>query len=353
MKLDNFKELLSKKAGDNDNLKLLIKYMRDDYLVDHVMESLNKMAAIYSKKNPNHALMNFGTSMDPEVEGDMIHDALGHHASQYKAALKSGDKRLADRHMQKIFDLMHMSDKLTRDGLNDHSNGKLKVEGVDPKPWERSKFADQHESGKFKTDTKGWARSTKERGPDNAWHANFDWLRGLPHDSYNKETDVHGHKDAYPLEQIKVNGKHIHVDPDAEYNGEFIEHPFDSHPIMSNFRSSPKDYTSENHAKYLQDVDAYNAPGGGADSYWDLIEPRGEGHYGRGSKVSDAVHEPVKRLSGDEAMQRLAEITGSNPGQAKSAKVPTLSTQPSSTPSEGKLSAEEAMKRLNQITGKK
>ena len=41
MKLDNFKELLNKKAEDNPNLQLLIKYMRDEYLVDHVIESLS------------------------------------------------------------------------------------------------------------------------------------------------------------------------------------------------------------------------------------------------------------------------------------------------------------------------
>src|SRR6478736_550669 len=132
MKLDSFKELLIKKAEDNDNLKLLIKYMREDYLVDHVVESLEKMAAIYSKKNPNHAVLHFGTHMDPGTEPEMIHDALSHHASHYKSALDSGNKALADQHMRKIFEINHMADKLTRNGLEDHSLGKLKVEAIDP-----------------------------------------------------------------------------------------------------------------------------------------------------------------------------------------------------------------------------
>lgn len=297
MKLDNFKELLIKKADGNPNLQLLIKYMRDDYLVDHAVESLEKMAAIYSKKNPNHAVMHFGTHMDPETEGDMFHDALSHHASHYKSALNEGNDKVADSHMKKIFQMMHMSDKLTRDGLNDHSNGKLKVEAVDPKPWERSGYSNQNEQGKFSTDTKGWAR----HGSD------YSWLRGAPHGSYDKETDVHGHKEAYPLEQIKVNGKHIHVE-DIDNTGSHVDHPFDSHPIMSHYKASPKAHTSENHSNYLKQHDEFHdTPSKGVDAYFDHVESRDPAeHTARGTKMADPVHKPL--LGKEDALAQLAAI---------------------------------------------
>ena len=280
MKLNNFKELLSKKADGNPNLQLLIKYMRDDYLVDHMMESLEKMAAIYSKKNPNASVMHFGTNMDKDTEGDMFHDALSHHASHYKAALKDGNDKVADSHMQKIFKMMHMSDKLTRDGLNDHSGGKLKVESVDPKPWERSGYSNKNAAGKYSTDTKGWGR-----------HGNdYSFLRGAPHDAYDKETDVHGHKDSYPLEEIKVNGKHIHIE-DIDNKGKHVDHPFDSHPIMSHYKSSPSAHTEDKHGKYLEAADAYYDDGGGMDNYFDHVESRDPAeHSARGSVKSGPVH---------------------------------------------------------------
>lgn len=281
MRLKNFKELLSKKADGNPNLQLLIKYMRDDFLIEHTIESLEKMAAIYSKKNPNHAVMHFGTHMDPETEGDMFHDALSHHASHYKAALATGNDKIADSHMKKIFQLNHLADKLTRDGLNDHSNGKLKVEAVDPKPWERSGYANTNAAGKFSTDTKGWGR----HGSD------YSFLRGAPHESYSKETDVHGHKDAYPLEEMKVNGKYIDIQ-DVDPSNKHVDHPFDSHPIMSHYKDSPKEHTSDNHAKYLAAHDDFHDEGGGVDKYFDHVESRDPAkHASRGSVKSSPVHE--------------------------------------------------------------
>lgn len=337
MKLNNFKELLSKKADNNPNLQLLIKYMRDDYLIDHVVESLEKMAAIYSKKNPNHAVMHFGTHMDADTEGDMIHDALSHHASHYKAALKAGNEKLADSHMKKIFEIKHMSEKMTRDGLHDHSSGKLNIEAVDPKPWERSGYANEKSPGKFSTDTKGWARHG----------SNYSWLRGAPHGSYEKETKVHGHDQAYPIEEMKVNGKYIHIDDDIDNGGKHVNHPFDSHPIMSHFKGSPTAHTSDKHAEYLKAADAFNDEGGGADAYFDSIESRDpEAHAARGSKKADAIHAPL--LDKDDAMARLAEITGNKPKQE--AATPKVTTTPKApAPASDK---DDAMAKLKQIMGK-
>ena len=302
MKLDNFKELLTKRAKNDPSLQTLINYMKDDLLVDNVAESLNKMATTYSKKNPNHAVMHFGTHMDAETEPAMIHDALSHHASQYKAALKNGNKALANKHAQQIFNTMHMSEKLTRNGLNDHSGGKLKIDSIDPKPWERSGYSGKNEQGKFSTDTKGWSRN----GSDYS-----SWLSGNPHDAYGKETDVHGHKGAYPLEEIKVNGKYLDINPEAEAETG-VPHEFGSHPIMSHYKNSPTEHTSDKHEQYLKAHDLYqDSPH--VDSYFsrqEAMDPKVS--TSRGSVKSNPVHEPVVApvapTNKDEALAALANI---------------------------------------------
>jgi hypothetical protein len=321
MKLDGFKELLTKKAEDNENLKLLIKYMREDFLVDHIVESLEKMAAIYSKKNPNHAVLHFGTHMDPGTEPEMVHDALSHHASHYKSALDSGNKSLADQHMRKIFEINHMADKLTRDGLNDHSGGKLKVESVDPKPWERAKYSVQKDNGAFTTDTKGWGR----HGSD------YSFLRDAPHDSYKKEIKSHGHNKAYPLEEMSVNGKPIHIE-DVDGKGKYQPHPFDEHPIMQHYSRSPKEHTPELHEKYMNEHEGFNNDG--INKYFDMIEARDpKAQAARGSVKSKPVH---------------AEIPGLDLNEGAPAQAGTPAAAPKAEPT-----IEDIQARLAAIRGKK
>jgi hypothetical protein len=326
MKLDSFKELLIKKAEDNDSLKLLIKYMRDDFLVDHVVESLEKMAQFYSKKNPNHALLHFGEHMDPGTEPEMIHDALSHHASHYKSALASGNKQLADQHMKKIFEIQHMADKLTRDGLNDHSKGKLKIEAVDPKPWERAKYAEQNEGGKFKTDTKGWSR----HGSD------YSFLRDAPHESYKKEIKSHGHNKAYPLEEMKVNNKHIHIE-DVDGKGKFVPHPFDEHPVMSHYNRSPKEHTAEHQQKYMDSHDQYSNEG--INKYFDMTDARDpKAHAARGSVKADRIHDDIPGLSIEDAPAGTPAVAAA-PVEASPTPAPAADAGPSLADIQAKLAA--------------
>lgn len=281
MKLDSFKEILLKKSQDNPNLQTLIKYIREDYLVEQVLESLEKMAASYSKKNPNAAILHYGANMDPETDPGMIHDALSHHASGYKAALGAKNPKVADQHMKQIFKIMHTGDKLTRDAANDHSHGKLKIEGIDPKPWERAGYPNQNNEGKFSTDTRGWAR----HGSD------YSWLRSKPHEAYSNETKTHGHTGAYPLEEIKVNGKYIHVDPKQEYSGKFEPHEFDNHPVMAHGETPPKSHDASAHGKYIEDFENFHSNEGGINKYFDKVEARDPAeHEARGSVKSDPVH---------------------------------------------------------------
>ena len=326
MKLDSFKELLIKKAEGNQNLELLIKYMREDFLVDHIVESLEKMARIYSKKNPNHAVLHFGTHMDPGTEPDMIYDALSHHASHYKAALDAGNEALADKHMRKIFEINHMADKLTRDGLNDHSNGKLKVDGVDPKPWERQKYSDMKDDGKFVTDTKGWAR----HGSD------YSFLRDAPHESHKKEVKAHGHNKAYPLEEMTVNGKPIHIDEELKSPGKFVDHPFDSHPIMSHYGRSPKEHNEQTHAQYMQEHDDYS--NNGINKYFDSLDARDPAKLAaRGQQKSKHPHKDIPGLNIDDT--------------ATAAPTSEAPATPAAAP--GEMSLDDVKARLAAIRGKK
>lgn len=312
MKLDSFKELLVKKAEGNPSLELLIKYMRDDFLVDHVVESLEKMAQFYSKKNPNHALLHFGENMDPGTEPEMIHDALSHHASHYKSALDSGNKGLADQHMRKIFEIQHMGDKLTRDGLNDHTKGKLKLEAVDVKPWERSKYSEMNDAGKFKTDTKGWAR----HGSD------YSFLRDAPHESYKKEVKAHGHNKAYPLEEMSVNGKPIHIE-DVDAKGKFVPHPFDEHPIMSHYNRSPKEHTEEHQSKYIDSHEQFGNDG--INKYFDMVDARDPAaHAARGSVKSGPIHADVNGLDLDGGQAQAPVKETSAAPAAPAATEPTI-----------------------------
>lgn len=307
--------------------------MKDDFLVDHIVESLEKMASSYSKKNPNHAVMHFGTHMDEHTEGEMFHDAMSHHASAYKAALDAGDESTADRHMSQIHKMMHMSDKLTRDGLNDHSHGKLRVEAIDPKPWERSHHSKtkMEEDGKtpkknskgghiFTTDTKGWARQNRNH--------NYGYLRGAPHESHRGEVTAHGHNKAYPLHEIKVNDKHIHIDDDHAFDGSYQEHPFDSHPIMSHYNTSPKSHDSLKHDDYLKAHDEFHAEGGGLDSYYDMTDLRDpEAHAARGSIKHPGVHKEIDGLSLEKPTKETKEAPAAVSPKAEEVlpdKAPTL-----------------------------
>ena len=294
MKLDNFKELLLKKSEDNDSLQLLIKYMRDDYLIDHVVESLEKMASSYSKKNPNASVKHFASNMNNFKSG-MIHDALSHHASHYKAAVDAGDTNVADNHMRQIFKTMHMADKFTKDGLTDHSSGRLNISAIDPKPWERSGYTntkrrDGGEAGKFTTDTQGWKR--------HSGNMKYDWLRKEPHPSYGDEISRHGHNNAYPLEEIKVNNKFIDVDNKVEHDGRFTPHPFDAHPIYKHYNESPSVHGADKKAQYLESRDAFHEDENGGKSQYKakLANMSKEDYANRGLDKSDPVHKRVERV---------------------------------------------------------
>lgn len=212
--------------------------------------------------------MDFGAKMEPEREPHMIREALGHHASRYKAALGKGDEKLANEHAGHFFRILNMVHK-----AEPHSHGKLQVQAVPVQPWERNHpsrsetYAQRmardpvyaakdnpYKRGKKKAhqyveDTKGFAFEP----------AKNDWsvLRAAPHASYSREVSKHGHNGPYPMEQTKINGKYITIDDSVDPHDGNKLHPFDSHPILTHYNHPVTKRTAKDEATYHAQRDAY------------------------------------------------------------------------------------------------
>lgn len=294
MKIESFRELLLRKAVDNPNLQTLVKYAREDILADHVLESLEKMARAGHKGDAaNFAVRDFGLDMDPEMHPHMIRDALGHHVSRYKNALKNNNQSLANQHAKQSFKLMNLADTTQK-----HSHGKLSIDYVSTQPWERNKLQNtyaadhpkvqegKYKEGDFTTKTKG----LNYKGSD------FSWLQKAPHETYKKEIKRHGHNDAYPFEHIKVNGKNIHIDDDVD-SSTYEHHELDHHPIMNHFEDSVKHRTPARDQEYVESKSKYYDEEPHVDSFFDrhekLEQADPEAYKARGSKPSDSVHQAV------------------------------------------------------------
>ncbi len=108
VELKSFRELLLKKADGNPTLQTIIDVMKDDLIANKVIESLEKMARPQASmgRSANAAVTAFGNQMkNKDVE--MMRDALSHHVSHYKSALKNGQREIADKHLNQIIPLMH------------------------------------------------------------------------------------------------------------------------------------------------------------------------------------------------------------------------------------------------------
>ena len=303
MRLDSFKEILLKKSSENTNLKSFIFHMKDEYLVDYVYESLQKMAANKGgHKRPNTALLSFAKTIKPG-HADMIHDALSHHATKYKSALKAqkafnaagkpNDAKqagtVANAHMNTYYKTVHMLDKILHDGNKNHTpDESLKMHVVDPKPWERNKFTNKGSKGEpnqykqdhYATDTKGWARDATD----------YSFLQNAPHHSYVEEVHGHGHTKAYPLEETKINDKHIHIDDNDKYAGSYTPHAFDSHPIFSSYKKPNEQTTGPAAVKFM--MDSMNFDRSNLRDFMESHNPEAT----RGSSKSAPAHEETAPL---------------------------------------------------------
>lgn len=303
MKLDSFKEILLKKSVDNTSLQSFIFHMKDDYLIDYVYESLQKMSANKGgHRRPNTALLSFAKTIKPG-HVDMIHDALSHHATKYKSALKAqkaflaaGDNKsakqasnVANTHMGRFFKTVHMIHKIAHDANKNHTPDRsLSISVVDPKPWERHNYlnlgkkgvTDPYKQDYYASDTEGWKRELSD----------YSWLQKEPHHSYVKEIHGHGHSGAYPLEETKIDGKHIDIDDNDKYTGKYTPHAFDSHPVLDIFKTPSEKLSGQDAVKFM--MDSMNFDKNNLREFMDQHNP----HPDRGAVKSAPAHESVKPL---------------------------------------------------------
>lgn len=207
--MSSFKALLLKKAACvNEELRSYVASTPVADIYDIAYELLEKMAGV-NKKNTKISpqALHVGQTYNDSV-GNMMYDALSHHASHYKDALDKGDQDRANEHAKKIFKIIKHSNKLESTVPDNESGEKFKVDAPNPAPWERNHptYGKKDENGKYTNDTRQWDTKTKD----------FNWLNAPPATdtpNYAKQVAAHGHSGPYPLEHIKVNGKYLDIKP--------------------------------------------------------------------------------------------------------------------------------------------
>lgn len=242
MELKSFREILLKKAEDNPTLQTIINVMKDELIAEKVIESLEKMARPHASmgRGANAAVTAFANQMkNKDVE--MMRDALSHHISHYKSALKNDKREVADKHLEKIIPLMHLAGKAAA-----HSGGQLGLDYVPLEPWESNYTTTDRrpETGKLIEGTKGLGRRPKKTTGQSKYGVSrsvpdFRYLEMEPHGGHGDSKKM-SHKGGYPFEEIQIgnpakidaNEAYLHVS-DVEPQEAFVSHPFDNHPIHS------------------------------------------------------------------------------------------------------------------------
>ena len=331
MELKSFRELLLKKAADNPTLQTIIDVMKDELIAEKVIESLEKMARPQASmgRAANAAVTAFGNQMkNKDVE--MMRDALSHHVSHYQAALKNGQRDIADKHLNKIVPLMHLAGKAAA-----HSNGQLGLDYVPLEPWETNyttperiaQGAERGVAGKLKEGTKGLRRrlnsTPREKNPRSV--PDYRYLEMKPHEEHS-DTGRSPHKGGYPFEEIqlgnpaKIDAKeaHLHIQ-DVGKQDAYVPHPFDEHPIheiadepqgslgqkdLEQFANKMNDWhSSEHNAKWMQGVKQLHAN-----------DP--EGFKARGKKKPEHFHKDLKLMRQPHALPEELAAKFGKPAEA-------------------------------------
>jgi hypothetical protein len=239
MSINNLRELLIKKASGNKELQGFIKIIREDYLIEHVIDSLAKMARPKAHKgsNANSALTTYAASLD-NTDIAQLKDALSHHIAHHKAALRDGNRQAADQHLEKIIPLMDLAAR-----ARSISGGKLDFDYISTRPWETNYTQpDRHpHNGKLVEGTKGLGRrpakkSDRQKNPRAV--PDYRYLEMSPHEEHS-DVEKMPHKGGYPFEEIQVGSPmdvdkkqaYLHI-PEVKKKIEgFTPHEFDNHPI--------------------------------------------------------------------------------------------------------------------------
>jgi len=269
--MDNFKELLLRKT-DNPYLQTLIKCMRDDLLEKEVFEALIKMAEPPAAmgRGANSALTSYAGHMD-NSDVEQLRDALGHHISHYKGALKSMHaatdpmqkaklRGVADQHLNRIVPLMHIAGRAGK-----HSGGKMTLDYISTTPWE-SNYTTTHRhehNGKLKEGTKDLGRRpapNANREQNIRAVPDYLYLEMAPH-SGHPMSETMPHKGGYPFEEVQLGspskrdtGQAYLPIEDIENKTEYTPHPFDFHPIHELGDHPEHKLTPEQKEKFINDI---------------------------------------------------------------------------------------------------
>jgi len=277
MELKSFKEILLKKAEGNPYLQTLIKYAKDDLLAEEVIESLLKMAepSAAMGRGANSALTSYAGHMD-NSDVEQLRDALGHHVSHYRGALKSMHaaqdptqkaklRGVADQHLNKIVPLMHLAGRAGK-----HSGGKMTLDYVSTTPWESNYTTlERHpETGKLKEGTKDLGRraspkANREKNPRAV--PDYRYLEMAPH-AEHASTGRMPHKGGYPFEEIQLGspqkrdaGQAYLPIEDIADKQDYTPHPFDQHPVHALADHPEHHLTPEQKEKFINDLSAWKA----------------------------------------------------------------------------------------------
>lgn len=252
MELDSFKAILLRKADGNQTLVSLIGEVEEDFLVNSVVDALEKMAkpTHLTGTNANGPLTSFGANLD-RTDMTQLRDALGHHLSHYKAALKAHHaapegspqkaqmRQVADQHLEHALPLMHLA---ARAGA--HSNGKLGIDYPPLAPWETNYTTLQPaKTGKNRLlrDPKLLrarpSKNTKRTDPFSTAIPDYHYLEMPPHPGHDAVSKM-PHKGGYPWEEVQIGAPadidakkaFVHIE-DVPGKKEYTPHEFDQHPI--------------------------------------------------------------------------------------------------------------------------
>lgn len=239
MSLDSFKQILLKKSTDNPSLQTLITFIKDEVLVNKILESLEKMAAPHARSGVGAnggVVTTAGTLTNTDIK--MLHDALSHHVAHYKSALKNNNRSVADAHLNKIIPMVHLATKLAN-----HSGGRMSVDTVGPQAWEANITTEERNpaTGRRMEETEGWRRRPMPKSRRIYTPKDYRYFEMPPHPQHNHIRDnEHPHRGGYPFEEIQIGNPsdidnkkaYLHV-PEIANTDSFTPHPFDAHPVNS------------------------------------------------------------------------------------------------------------------------
>ncbi len=305
MELRSFREVLLKKADGNPYLQALIEYAKDDLIAEEVLESLRKMAepSAAMGRGANHGVTSYAANLTP-THVEQLRDALGHHISHYRGALKSMHaatdpkekaklRGVADQHLNKVVPLMHLAGRAGK-----HSSGQMTLDYPTMTPWESNyTTVERHpHNGKLKEGTKDLGRrpspnANRQRNPKAV--PDYRYLEMAPHGGHASSSKM-PHKGGYPFEEIQL-GSPAKRDAGQAYLPleevgdikDFTPHPFDSHPIHSVADSPEHHLSPEQKEKFNTDLAGWDA--GESHKNWlarqkEKYQKDPEGYKGRGTK---------------------------------------------------------------------